>query len=338
MVNSSELEKYRLIRSVKASDKKLDDLFELFINAKISEGRAHRTVESYEEYYRYFCRYLDKCGIEKVFSSVTPELLRSYMGWMLYGQLKWSGHPHKSQENMTLGLSPVTVNTKMKAIKAMFRFLHEEGVIPRNPAARIGKVKEPENKIRILTVEELQHLLESIDVTEYPDFRDFVAINVLIDSFARVGEILSLKETSIDFKLGMLHFDADIVKTRKGRSVPVSNSTLRLLKILINMNGEFESEYIFLTKQGRRLRDDRLRDRIKKHARNADIDANVFLHLFRHTSATMFMENGGSMRHLAAILGHTDPRSTMRYTTPSDRSLKEQHLAFSPLNDVLNPR
>ncbi|WP_342480389.1 tyrosine-type recombinase/integrase [Paenibacillus sp. FSL L8-0340] len=337
MVNSSAVEKYKLTRSTRAADKQLDDLFRIFINAKLSEGRAPRTLESYEEYYRYFCRYLDKCGIEKVFSSVTPELLRSYMGWMLYGQLKWNEHPHKSQDNMTLGLSPVTVNTKMKLIKAMFRFLHEEGIIPRNPAARIGKVREPENMIRILTVEELQQLLDAIVTDSYPDFRDFVAINVLIDSFARVGEILSLIETSIDFKLGMLHFDADIVTTRKGRSVPVSNSTLRLLKILINMNGEFESEYIFLTKQGRRLRDDRLRDRIKKHARSAGIDANLFLHLFRHTSATMFMENGGSMRHLSAILGRTDPRSTMRYTTPSDRSLKEQHLSFSPMNDVLNP-
>ncbi|AHV99011.1 tyrosine-type recombinase/integrase [Paenibacillus sabinae] len=329
--------RYKFNRDTKGADKQLDDLFAIFINAKASEGRSKRTIESYTEYYRYFCNYMDSVGIERTFTAVTPNALRAYMNWMLHGQRKWEGHPHKSEENMTLGLSPVTVNTKMKAIKAMFRFLHEEGVIDYNPAARIGKVPEPEKKIRILTVDEMQRLLDAPDKRTYAGFRDYTAMHVLIDSFARVGELLSLRESSIDFKIGMVHFDAEIVKTRRGRSVPVSDYTLRLLKELIKENADFESDYLFLSNYGEPLRDDRLRDRIKQHAKKAGIDANVFLHLFRHTSATIFMEKGGSLRHLAAILGHTDPRSTMRYTTPSDRALKAQHNAFSPLNDVLSP-
>ncbi|AIQ13653.1 tyrosine-type recombinase/integrase [Paenibacillus durus] len=332
MVNS-----YEFARNAGSGDMRLDELFEIFIYAKLSEGKSERTIESYTEYYRYFCRYLDSCGIEKVYSSVTPSLLRNYMGWMLYGQRKWDGHKHKSEKNMTQGLSPTTVNTKMKAIKAMFRFLHEDGVIPHNPAARVGKARETENEIRILTVEELQRLLRAPDKDTYPGFRDYVALHVLIDSFARAGELLSLKASNVDFNRGVLHFEADIVKTRKGRSVPVSSYTLRLLMILIHENANFESEYIFLTKKGRPLRDDRLRERIKLHAKNAGIDANVFLHQFRHTAAAMFMDKGGSLRCLAAMLGHTDLRSTMRYTMPTDRALKEQHAAFSLMNDVVSP-
>ncbi|NJJ38408.1 tyrosine-type recombinase/integrase [Paenibacillus apii] len=326
---------YEFVRNAGSGDMRLDELFEIFIYAKLSEGKAERTIESYTEYYRYFCRYLDACGIAKMFSSVTPSLLRNYMGWMLYGQLKWNEHPHKSEKNMTKGLSPVTVNTKMKTLKAMFRFLHEDGVIPHNPAARVGKAREPENEIRILTVEEMQRLLRAPDKDTYPGFRDFVAMHVLIDSFARAGELLSLKVSNVDFNRGVLHFEADIVKTRKGRSVPVSAYTLQLLTILIHENRNFESEYIFLTKKGKPLRDDRLRERVKLHAKNAGIDANVFLHQLRHTAATMFMDKGGSLRHLAAMLGHTDLRSTMRYTTPTDRGLKEQHAGYSVMNDVL---
>ncbi|MNN02829.1 Tyrosine recombinase XerC [compost metagenome] len=321
-----------------SGDMRLDNLFQIFICAKLSEGKSKRTIESYTEYYRYFCRYLDSCGIDKVFSVVTPSLLRSYMGWMLYGQLKWKDHPHKNERNMTKGLSPVTVNTKMKALKAMFRFLHEDGVIPHNPAARVGKAQETENEIRILTVDEMQRLLRVPDKDTYPGFRDYTALHVLIDSFARAGELLSLKESNIDFTRGVLHFDAEIVKTRKGRSVPVSDYTLRLLMILIHENRKFESDYIFLTSKGTRLRDDRLRDRFKYYAKKADIDANVFLHQLRHTAATLFMDNGGSLRHLAAMLGHKDIRSTMRYTTPTDRALKEQHAGHSVIHDVLKPR
>ncbi|WP_445322028.1 tyrosine-type recombinase/integrase [Paenibacillus sp. FSL M7-0420] len=93
-----------------------------------------------------------------------------------------------------------------------------------------------------------------------------------------------------------------------------------------------------MTTQGKRLRDDRLRESFKKYAREAGIDANVFLHQLRHTAATMFMDNGGSLRHLAAMLGHKDMRSTMRYTTPTEHALKEQHAEHSVIHDVLKPR
>lgn len=330
--------KYVFQRQIKGSDRQLDDLFDIFITSKISEGRSPRTIESYTEYYRYFCNYLTHAGLEHTLTAVTPNVLRAYMTWMLHSKRKWENHPHKSKENQTLGLSAVTVNTKMKALKAMFRFLHEEGIILVNPAVRIGKLPEPENEIRVLTVDELKRLIAAPNIRTYAGFRDYVAIHVLIDSFARANEILSLKESSIDFKLGMVYFDAEVVKTRRGRSVPLSDRTLRLLRELIKENSNFDSEYLFLTNYGELMRDDRLRDRIKQHAISAGIDANVFLHLFRHTSATLFMDKGGSLLHLATIMGHKDARSTMRYATPSARALKESHKAYSPMNDVLKPQ
>ncbi|GIP14003.1 hypothetical protein J1TS5_61730 [Paenibacillus macerans] len=328
---------YKFARSSKAASNPLDDLFDIFYAGKVAEGRSPRTLEMYRECYRYLTEYMESVGVERTFTAVTPELLRSYIAWMLHGKRKWEGHAHKSEADMTVGLSPVSINTRMKPLKAMFRYLNEEGHIAHNPCSRIRKLTEPKKKIRILTIEEMQKLLAAPDRKTYAGFRDYTALHVLIDTFARTGEILSIRESDIDFKMGMIWFDEKIVKTRKGRSVPITKRTLRLIKELIKENEDFETDYLFVTNYGEPIRDDRLRDRIKMHAKNAGLDIRVHPYLFRHTSATLFIENGGDLRHLASILGHSDLRLLERYTHPSDRAIKQQHEAYSPMNDVIKP-
>lgn len=328
---------YKFARSSKITNKPLDDLFDIFYAGKVAEGRSPRTLEIYREGYRYLAEYMQSIGVERTFTAVTPDLLRSYIAWMLHGKRKWEGHAHKSESDMTVGLSPVSINTRMKPLKTMFRYLNEEGVIDRDPCARIRKLPEPEKKMRILTVEEMQKLIAAPDRNTYAGFRDLVAIHVLIDTFARTGEILSIKESDIDFKMGMIWFDEKIVKTRRGRAVPVTKRTLRLIKELIEENEDFETDYLFVCNYGEPIRDDRLRDRIKMHAKNAGLNIRVHPYMFRHTSATLFLENGGDLRHLASILGHSDLRMVERYTHPSDRSIKAQHDMYSPMNELINP-
>ncbi|WP_418039225.1 tyrosine-type recombinase/integrase [Paenibacillus xylanilyticus] len=337
MIDKRLGKKYKFARPTKATNKQLDDLFDIFRSAKAAEGRSPRTLEKYEENYRHFCDYLTNNEIERTFTAVTPDVVRSYMHWMLHSKRRFEGHAHKSDAEKTIGLSQVTVNTKIGTLKTMFTFLLREGITTYDPTARISKVTEPQKKTRILTVEEMQKLLAAPNVRTYAGFRDYVAMHILIDSFARIGEILSIKETDVDFKLGMIYFDEKTVKTRRGRAVPVSKRTLRLIKELIRENEDFNSEYLILNNYGEKLRDDRLRDRIKQHAATAGLNVRVTPHLFRHTGATLFLENGGDLRHLSGILGHSDMRMVMRYTHLSDKALKAQHDLYTPMNEVIKP-
>ncbi|ASS75188.1 hypothetical protein CIG75_09470 [Tumebacillus algifaecis] len=78
------------------------------------------------------------------------------------------------------------------------------------------------------------------------------------------------------------------------------------------------------------------RDILQFHyAINTGLTIRVHPHLFRHTSATLFLEQGGEIRHLAKILGHADLRMVMRYTHLSNKSIKVQHEKFSPLNHIV---
>lgn len=324
--------------TTKNADKTLADLFDVFYHAKTAEGRSPRTLEMYRENMGYLCEYLDTLGLDRTMTSVTPDLIRSYMSWMLHGKRKWQGHAHKAEKDQTIGLSPVTVNTKIKSLRTMFRFLHDEGHITANPCARIGKIPEPAKDIKIMSVDEMRQLLAEPNRKSYAGFRDYVAINLLLDTYGRIGETMSLRESDVDFKRGFVYFDESTVKTRRGRHVPVSLRTLRLLKELIAENADFDTDYIFLTNYGQPIRHDQFRHRLKQHARNAGIELRIYPHLFRHTAATMFLENGGDLRHLATILGHSDLRMVMRYTHLSDKSIQAQHKRYSPLDrDIVAP-
>lgn len=110
---------------------------------------------------------------------------------------------------------------------------------------------------------------------------------------------------------------------------------MRLLQGLMKECEEFDSEYVFLTNYGGPLRDDRFRDRLKDYAKKVGIKVRIHPHLFRHTSATLFLENGGTERYLAEIMGHSDLRMVSKYTHLSQKSIKEKHEQFSPMNNVV---
>ncbi|OAJ75114.1 hypothetical protein AYJ08_05710 [Brevibacillus sp. SKDU10] len=225
---------------------------------------------------------------------------------MLGTKRKWEGHAHKNEEDKTVGLSPVTVNTRLKPLRTLFNYLKENDLIETNAFERIPKVKEPETDIKILSVEQLKKLLNTPDKRSYAGFRDFVIMNLLIDSFMRIGEVVSIKKTDIDFESGILNLSSKLTKSRRSRIVPLQKSTLKLLKELIRECDDFGSNYVFLTNYGEPVTTNHIRQQLKKHARAAGLQIRIYPHLFRHTAATLFLENGGDMRHLQKILGHAD--------------------------------
>ncbi|KEO83692.1 tyrosine-type recombinase/integrase [Tumebacillus flagellatus] len=322
-------------RKAEKTPKTLEELFQVFYDAKVSEGVSKRTLETYRENFRFLCDYLDRVELSHYIANVDAELLRRYQSWMLTAKLRFDGHEHKSEKEKTVGLSPVTVNTRTKNLRTMFRFLRTEGLIEVDPWEHVRKVEEPEIEIKVLSIEQLQKLLQAPNQRSYAGFRDFVLMNVLIDGFMRINEAVSLQISDIDFDLEMVSLRAEVTKTKRFRMVPLQKSTMKLLKELINESEEFGSDYVFLTNYGDPLTANQYRHRLKEHAKIAGVSVRVHPHLFRHTAATIFLEQGGEVRHLAKILGHADLRMVMRYTHLSNKSIKSQHERFTPLNVVV---
>lgn len=328
--------RYSNDRKMRAGATSLDELYRIFYNAKVAEGKSPRTLETYEENYRFFCDFLADENIDRDYRHITVDTVRAYITYLLKTKRRWEGHPHKAEEEKTVGLKPSTVNTRLKGLRTMYTFLYAEGYLPENIFAKIKPVAEEDEEIEIMTDEQLARILRQPDKKTYVGFRDYTFMVLLIDGFLRLNEGLHVKRADINFDLALLKIPAANAKSRRSKTVPLDRQTLNLLRDLIRENEDYDTDYVFLTNYGERLTDDRMRDRIKLYAERAEIEVNVYPHLFRHTAATIYLENGGDVRSLAELMGHADLRQVMRYTHLSKASISLKHSKFSPIHNVTN--
>lgn len=148
-------------------------------------------------------------------------------------------------------------------MRTIFTFCVEEDMVNENPFQKVNKVKQPENMVQILSVDEMKKLLKTPNKRKFLEFRDYVVMMCLINSMARIGEIVTLEVENINFELNYIILDARKTKTRKGRMIPLDKNTMKLLKKLLLRNTRFKpSKYVFISEEGTRLTTDNFRKRL----------------------------------------------------------------------------
>lgn len=320
---------------IKNSDN-LDFLLEKFLEIKKAEGRAERTIKQYIENYAFFTEYLDKRGIPRLMSALNKDIMRGYVIYMQSEIVRYEDHRFVLDKYKTVGIKPATINTRLKTLRVLFNCLRKENLIADNPMDGVQNVNEPEEEITVLTDDELKHLLNAPNQRMYTEFRDYVLMVYLLDGMSRISEALGLKTANFDYDTRTVTIPGTIAKNRKSRIIPLQPQTARLLRELIAENKtDFDSDYIFLTNYGGPMNSSHFRQRLVNYAKRAGIKKNVHPHLFRHTAATKFLQNGGDIRHLQKLLGHSDLRMVQRYTHLSNKSLIDQHARYSALNNVM---
>jgi integrase len=160
---------------------------------------------------------------------------------------------------------------------------------------------------RILTVEEERRLLDSAISYLRP------IIVTALNTGMRKGEILTLTWDDVDLTNNLITVNQTNSKSKKARKVYI-NSTLKRLLLELKLKSA-GSEYIFLDDEGNRLRE--IKNGFNAACRRAGIPGLRF-HDLRHTAATRMIENGASIVAVSKILGHSDIKTTMRYTHPDD--------------------
>ncbi|MEI3606895.1 tyrosine-type recombinase/integrase [Pseudogracilibacillus sp. SE30717A] len=319
----------------RAFDTRLEVIFSTFIRDRKAEGVGDRAVEDYEYSFKYLLKYLDLVGEEHDIRNVTEDVIRDYIVHMQEETVKFEGHPFKTDKDKEKGLSVSTINTRIKSLRTLFNRLETSGAWEGNIFKNIKNLRQPVERIEILTPKEIRELLRIPDRRSYAGFRDYVIIHFLLDSMIRIGEAVQLIKSDFDFGGRSVTVPAHVAKNKNFRIVPLSDKTLRLIKELIEENEtDFDSEYIFLTNYGEPIDSERFRTRLKEFVKQTSIKKNVYPHLLRHTAATSFLQNGGDIRHLQMILGHADLRMVQRYTHLSNPSLARQHGRYTIMNDL----
>ncbi|MGB2873821.1 tyrosine-type recombinase/integrase [Psychrobacillus psychrotolerans] len=300
---------------------------ELVIRIKTLEGRATRTIENYTKLFNDF----ERCfGVRKYMTNVTQDDARKFIEWQLNEKTQFL--KARFRKDKKIGVSVVSANSYLRNAKSAYEVLIREGIIEENPFRNVNKIKEKKKIIETLSLTELKELLNTYDKTWYVGFRDYVIVNVMLDTFGRINEICHLKKSDIDYEKGLITFT--VTKNGSYRIVPVTKKVLRLIKDLNKETEGFNTPYIFISSHGTQLVPDAFRKNLRDTVAKTSITKRVHPHIFRHSGASMFILNGGSIRALQSILGHADISTSMIYTHTTNDMLKDQHEQFSPLQQI----
>ena len=236
--------------------------------------------------------------------------------------------------------SPKTQNQLLIAVKNIFAFLHEEGILVRNPAAELHYAREPQTLPRnILTPQEARRVIEAADIQTVLGYRDRTILEVLYATGVRKAELLALTVGNVNLEEELLRINNG--KGAKDRIAPLSTVACRFLETYIKAirpqlareHGkphEQRTERLFLSTQARPLARTTLDTLIEKYAKAARIKKRVTCHVWRHTCATHLLQNKANLRHVQEILGHRSLVTTERYLRVTITELKEAHRKFHP--------
>jgi integrase/recombinase XerD len=230
---------------------------------------------------------------------------------------------------------PLTVSCQsgyISSIKSFFAWLARENYILYNPASEIDLPQVSRRlPIDIMTVAEIESILNGIDVNSALGIRNRTIMEILYSTGIRRMELTNLKVTDIDMERGTIMIRHG--KGDKDRMLPIGDRAISWIrKYLDEIRPELviglSDNYLILGTNGEGLKPNTLTHLMRKYLQLAGKKGSC--HVFRHSMATLMLENGADIRYIQVMLGHVDLNTTQIYTQVSIRKLKEIHTATHP--------
>ncbi len=293
----------------------MNSLIENFLDfVSYEKGLSKNTQLSYRNDLLKFSNYLTKKKILNL-NSLNRNDIRNYL-------LKLKSD----------GLKPSSISRHIVSIRKFFEYLLQEGLISEDPSALIHSPKIWKNIPETLSVNEVTTLLSYISsLKNYRHaFRDKVMIELSYACGLRVSELVNLKLNSIYFEESYIQVTG---KGQKDRLIPINKSTLIIIDEYIKterLKYNIDNNHLFLSQHRKFLTRQRIWQIIKKHIKNAGIIKNISPHTLRHSFATHLLENGGTLRAIQEMLGHSNISTTEIYTHIEKNRLKNIHEKFHP--------
>ncbi|MET3683664.1 integrase/recombinase XerD [Alkalibacillus flavidus] len=312
------------------------------ISGKRAEGVRDRTIRDYVKMWEYFTDWLNENYEVDYVNDLTAEVFRNYINYLKYDKQRYSGHKFINAENQRIGLADTTININLRTLKAIFNWLYREELLEVNPLENVKLLRQDNvnDLTNCFTDDEVKNILSIPDKRDFVGYRDFVAMNTLLDTGLRVGELLSLRGEDIDFKTRFITVQPDKSKNRKVRLVPMSTHVARMLLQLFTENQEhFKTDRLFLSSYGEPLGQNHFNKRLKYYAEKAGVNAKkVTAHVYRHTWARSMILNGCDPFTLQKIGGWADIRTMRRYIQMSETEMRAGHDQYSPINQMFNQK
>lgn len=225
-----------------------------------------------------------------------------------------------------------SISRILSTLRTFYKFMVREKIIDKNPFSQIRNPKAPKNLVETLEENEVKKFLERIPSSTKFEVRDKAMLELLYSSGMRVSEIINLKLNDIDLDEKLIRF---IGKGDRERITPVGDVAILFLEKYLKtarykIEKELKSDYVFLNKDGKKITRQGFWKIIKKYAKRAGLEKNIYPHIFRHSFATHMLERGADLRIVQELLGHSSISTTEIYTNVTKKHIKEVYFRYHP--------
>lgn len=281
---------------------------------RLEKSLSENSIEAYLNDVKKLETFTIECGKDLTPAIVTYSDLKEFLNW--FG----AGNPNTRTQSRVLS-----------GIRAFFKFLLIDGEIRENPSSLIESPRTGLKLPNVLSVAEIDRIVEAIDLSKPEGHRNKAIIETLYSCGLRVSELVNLRLTDIHYGEGFVSVTG---KGNKQRLVPIGRKALKeidLYRIDRNrLSVIHDDNIVFLNRRGKKLTRAMIFTIIKDLAGKAGIMKNISPHTFRHSFATHMVEAGADLRAVQEMLGHESIITTEIYTHIDRSYLRDTLVMFHP--------
>lgn len=283
----------------------------------LEKSMSEHSISAYTHDLVYFFDYLDDHTEVDDIRTIETAIFRSYIQYL-----------------GVLGLNASTQSRMLSGIRAFYKYLMVEDIIESDPTELIENPKLARKIPTVLTVAEVQAILDAVDLSHPQGTRNRAILETLYACGLRVSELTDLRITNLFFELGIIKV---LGKNDKERLVPIGAEAMKQITLWLENDRKHipiqkgSENFVFLNRRGRPLSRVMIFNIVKDHVAKAGIAKKVSPHTFRHSFATHLVEGGADLRTVQDMLGHESIITTEIYTHIDTEYLRETVLSYHPL-------
>ena len=285
-------------------------------HCKFEKGLSPKTIQAYTSDISQFVDYLSHRNYSKELTNIDKTVLKGFL-------------------QLISNKKPKTIKRKIATLKALFNFLEFEDEIKINPFRKMRiQLKESKKLPSVLNISDVSKIFKSVyqfksgkpsqESYSYKEIvRDIAILELLFATGIRVSELCNLKSKNIG-----RNFSSIMVKGKgdKERMIQICNketiSALKEYNTIFNDMIE-QTGYFFINRLNKQISDQSVRFMIKKYSNLVGIEKKVTPHTFRHTFATLLLEEGVDLIYIQHLLGHSSIMTTQIYTHVNQAKQKQ---------------
>lgn len=312
----------QFVPNSEARERKMNITLEAAVQEFLA-GVAGEVSESTREWYgRCLSSFVEYVGRDVDLAAISAGDIRSYRAKLL----KPRADPRRPKATPK-PMSIYSVHGRQRAVRRLFSWLVEEGVLGENVALAVPLVRLPMTPPKAAADDDLGRLLEQLPAE---GVRDRAVILFLIDTGCRVGGLCSVTLDSLDLP----HRCAVVTeKGSRSRRVYFTALTAEVIGLYLAVRPAAKTDALFVSAKGGGLTPAGVRMLLERIGERAGVKGRVNAHSFRHAFARNFLRNGGNLAVLGRLLGHSpgSPVTAKFYAVFDDREIQEFHDRYSPL-------